>query len=420
MMGTTFKKSIAILLGLSMLLVLFMANIGASAEEKVNIRFMYEAPWVDHPSIMKLQAVIEEKFNPTHPNIEVTLMPLFNATQNEQVIKQAISGSNDFDVACVSYAGVGITAASGSLMDLTGKVDDVNASVFGSLLDLCTYKGQQYIVPWWQDCRVLGVNKNMFEDAGLQYPTTLEEMANAAKAFKEKGMNGFVTPGSIDAIIPCEWQILLTNNGGRIVNDVDGEPVGGLDTPEGVEWMEMMQILYDSMPNDGIAYEWGAYAAALGSGGAAMGFAVPGFLDNEQFNYEGGPTIEWIVTPAGRAGSTSLVGGYGLGVVSTTKYPDEALTFLKFLLEPEVNATCLIDLPVVMDSYQYAPFNSDMYDVFFEQFKTAGPYYVNVLSRDGQVTQALYPVMTEGLINRTPAEELAKKCNDAVNRAIGE
>ena len=398
------------------------ADTPEGSQEKVNIRFSFDANWEN--SGFGFETLIQDaeaRFYPNNPGIEITLMPTVEATQNEAVILQAVSGVSDFDIAGVSYGGLGITVGSGALLDLTGKVDGINAAVFPDLIDMSSIEGRQYIVPWWQDCRILAVNKQMFEEVGLDYPRSLDEMAQAAQTFADNGMYGFVTAGSIDAIVYAEWQILMNNNGGRFVVNNNGVIEGGFDTREGVEFLELMQILYDSMPTDGLAYDWGQYESAIATGGAAMAFAVPHFLTSGNFNFEGGPTIDFILTPAGRAGSTSLVGGYGLGVVSTTQYPEEALKVIEFLLDPITNANLTVSLPVVQASYEVAPFDdTELWGVFFEQFQNSGPYWISELTKDGQVCQAMYPIITEGLINRTPAAELSVKLNDAINRAIND
>jgi len=83
--------------------------------------------------------------------------------------------------------------------DLTGDVSgDWKSSFTPAALDAYTYDGKLYGVPITLDAKYLAFNKQMFTDAGVTVPTTLEELLTACDAFKAKGVKEPITFGNVN------------------------------------------------------------------------------------------------------------------------------------------------------------------------------------------------------------------------------
>lgn len=99
-----------------------------------------------------------------------------------------------------------------------GIADDYQDGV----LEMFTYKDHVVSVPWMVDIRLVYYRKSLLEKAGVEAPTTWDELLNVGRALKKIGVLGFGIAGT-NSFAPQALQSMLVNNGGGFFN-ASGEP----------------------------------------------------------------------------------------------------------------------------------------------------------------------------------------------------
>lgn len=140
----------------------------------------------------------------------------------------------------------------GILLDLTDYIAEDEgvdlSNYYDEITDLYSYENRQYALPKDYDTIALWYNKDMFDEAGLEYPDdswTWEKLIETAQMLtKEDGTQyGFV--GNTDANQEGFYNAVYSY-GGYIINDEKTK--SGYDDPKTLEAMEMYGELIKTMP----------------------------------------------------------------------------------------------------------------------------------------------------------------------------
>lgn len=218
---------------------------GESKDGKVHIRF---ATW-DSADTLDDQQECVDKFNESQDKIEVTLE----------------GWGGDFDTKLTASMGAGdapdvmymwdYPTYGDSLEPLDERIEaegeDYKNNFFEALWPYNSKDGQIYGVPVSVVTSCLYYNKDIFDQAGVAYPTddwTWEDVAKASKEIESKveNVNGFTFEMGT---LPYTFEMYLWSNGTAFV-DEDGKMDGNMNSKEAVEVFQMFQ----DMEKDGIAY----------------------------------------------------------------------------------------------------------------------------------------------------------------------
>ena len=136
----------------------------------------------DTPDAMVEYAVAE--FNKVHPDVKVEL----ERQQWTGIVERqttALSGNDAPDVVEFGNTQAQAFEAAGALVDLTDKAAELGGDDFlQSLLEAGTYDGKLYAVPYYAGARIMIYRKDLFEESGIEIPTTLDEMVAAGEKLK--------------------------------------------------------------------------------------------------------------------------------------------------------------------------------------------------------------------------------------------
>ncbi len=230
-------------------------------------------------------------------------------------------------------------AANGYIVDLSDRFTQSMRSKFleGPVASN-TYDGGVYGVPWFTDAGLLYYNKKMLNKAGLQPPTTWDDLKQQAKqVMQDQGVKyGFVFQGSeyeggvvngLEYINSYGGQVLDPNNAKKVV----------IDSPESVAGLEMER----SMVEDGVSPQAvSTYAEPETEAPFLGGDAV--FARNWPYMYSLAGTGDFISQddidiaplPAGDGGqSVSGLGGWNffINAFADQEAQDAAWEFVKFM-----------------------------------------------------------------------------------------
>src|SRR5690606_23330164 len=201
-------------------------------------------------------------------------------------------------------------------------------------------------------------NVKMFEDAGIEPPTTWEEMVEAAKALTDpdKGVYGMsLAAGSYTENNHFAF-INATQNGAKL-NDADGKPTFTEDgVVDGIlRYLDLMQEHKVVNPSNAQFDNGTKSVTSFANGEAAM--IINQNNANATIESQGMTPDQFKAIPFPAPADAvddcaSHLAGINLAIMADTKNPDASLEFLKFMTSPETQAELgkpFASLPVLVD-----------------------------------------------------------------------
>ena len=172
------KKALALLLvALISLSAVFAGGSSESADDgKTTLTW---AIW-DYATTPYYDALIDA-YEASHPDVNVEVIDLGSADYQTALQIQLSGGGSEFDVVAVKdIPGYNNLVKAGLLADLTplAERDGIDTSLYGGIVEQVTVDGKFYELPFRSDFWVLFYNKDLFDAAGVPYPTndmTFEE-----------------------------------------------------------------------------------------------------------------------------------------------------------------------------------------------------------------------------------------------------
>ena len=184
------KKALAVLLTGGMIAGSMLPAFTAAAEEQVTLKW---ALW-DISSTVYYEPLIEA-YEAEHPNVKIEMVDL-GSTDYSTVLGTQLSGSgSDFDVVTIKDVPGYVTLVNkGVLETLNDRIeaDGIDLGQYSGVTDQVTIDGNLYELPFRSDIWVLYYNKDVFDNAGVEYPTndmTWEQYDELARTVAES------TPG---------------------------------------------------------------------------------------------------------------------------------------------------------------------------------------------------------------------------------
>lgn len=216
------KRIIALLLVVSMVLPLFAQGGSEVSEDNQEIRVML----ANHPYGDLLKKKIPEFEAAT--GIKVNVEQLQESQLTQQLTTEFATGSSTVDVFMTRPLQEGL------LFMKNGWYSPLKSYDFAdypqSTIDIGAQNGINYIVPLVTEWEVLYYRKDLFREAGLEVPTTLQELENAARILNKNGVAGIASRGKGAAGV-TQMSSYVYNFGGRYLED--GHAV--FDSPEAME-----------------------------------------------------------------------------------------------------------------------------------------------------------------------------------------
>lgn len=309
---------------LFVLLLMLSAGIVVAQDEPVTITL---AGWSSSDAENAALQDAIDAFEEANPNVQVelSLSPDYVTTQ------QTAFASGDYaEVFYIDSSKLPDWVEAGVVAPAEGMVEEVE-DFYPSLIEVFTYNGTFYCPPKDFSTMTLQYNKDMFDAAGLEYPTddwTWDDLRAAAEALTGTNENGeevlgLVTPPNLERWLPFLYQA-----GGNLFDESGALT---LETPEAQEALDF----YVGMVNDGIAGPpsevdagWGG--EAFGNQRVAMAMEGNWVIDylRQQF-----PDLNWGVVqlPAGPAGEATMTFTVCYGVAADNEHPEESWALVNFL-----------------------------------------------------------------------------------------
>ena len=257
-----------------------------------------------------------------------------------------------------SYAAMGVFA------DITDRFDASN--YFEGPIASATLDGRLYGVPMGANCLALYYNEDMLKEAGVEVPTTWDELKTAAAALTKENVSGLLfcsrqnEEGTFN-FMPWVWSTGTTSF--------------EINNPQGIKALTFVKDLVDSgsMSKEVINWTQGDVMNQFISGNAAMMINGPWQIPSIR---KEAPDLNWNVTLIPQdAQCASALGGENYAVVAGGN-EDGALDFLNFATQED-------NIRELMAGFGYIAPRADIADgqfegdapmeVFVEQMKYAQP-----------------------------------------------
>ena len=284
-----------------------------------------------------LTDVVMPMFAKAHPDVNIEQEPIPNSEFMAKMTAAVVSNSRPA-TSMVSSERFADLNAMGALVDVTDLVNewdrkgDFGPSAFEGVTD---DEGRIYGVPGFAFVDWMYYRKDWFEEAGIEPPTTMAEMREAALALTDpdKGRFGFSMRGAAGG---QHYIGLVLEAFGSPVQRADGSV--GLDREKAIEAMDWYAGLYTrdkiapiSAPNDGFRQIMEAFK----TGQTAMLWHHTGSLRNISESLKLGEEFATIPMPAGPAARVARL-GFANNAITDEAYKDAAWEWLKFWGEPDV------------------------------------------------------------------------------------
>lgn len=373
------------------------------------------------------------EFNASQEDIEIELNVLDWGTGRER-IRQAVASGRGPDL---FFIGTGLDQ---SYIDanLLLPLEDAGftteeLAVFNDLIEANRVSGKTLAAPLLYETYVLFYRTDILADYGYETPPAdwaeLKSMAADITERSNGKIMGYQHKGPDDHLnaINLTWPTFLYQAGGQVV---DRESMtSSLDTPEGREALEYMYSFYQ----DKVSTVGPSASAGFREGKVAMYIFNQTPIHSEEYAFDPEMEGKWAVAPLpmGPINGGGYVGGHSVAINATTKYPQEAGTFLRWFASPKqtlwieygygipvfdldkLDADSKADIQAILDQ------DPDTWAAILEQLNRCDPNYMvdqrygNAARSDAQ-KRYIMGVMTGDLSIEKALESIDREVNQSM------
>lgn len=331
------------------------------------------------PEAQALEKIIAE-YNQSQSDVKVVGV---SSPDFQKQLTSMSSSNGSFDISDNFGDVVGSWASKGILAPL----DEYNIDTSGfakSSLSQMMYEGKTYSLPIAIHSQLLMYNKKLFADAGLQPPTTMDELAQAAIALTKTDDSGNITQLGFGEAAPGANERMIAAAFGGSWWDAKGQPTPVSDA--NIQAMTWYQDLVTKIGPDKIAKfvsGYGQYTSdqdpfytgkiAMRIDGEWNGILIPKVV----------PDLEWgvVTIPAASPSykDTTEVTSSTLFIPANSKHKAAAAKFLAYMVSPTAMkdfTLALGNMPaltsLLSDSTSYV--NIQNYSTFADALTSANAY----------------------------------------------
>jgi multiple sugar transport system substrate-binding protein len=278
----------------------------------------------------------QQRFMDSHPNIAVESSTIPFSDFRTMLVQGAAAGELP-DICIIDNPDFHGFAALGVLADLTDQIESWGETdlYFPGHWATTVFQGANYGVPCFSNCLAWWMNSDMQAAAGIETPTTWEELAAAAQALTDGDRFGVVMDADHSEEGVFQWLAFLWSTGSDLatINDEGGQKALQL-------WVDLVNN--GSMSQGILGWNQWAVKEEFGNQRAAMMLAGPWFIPEMNDNY---PDVKWEVSAIPKDQMfTSILGGENYGVTIDSPNIDAAWEYIAWTQEPENYAMFIQEL----------------------------------------------------------------------------
>lgn len=326
-----------------------VSSAAPSADEKVTLKFENFSASGDNEKYLKEMIAA---FNEQSPNVTIELQTIAYADYFDQMMAKVSAGQApdvfelNFENFC-SYAKKGVLLGLDDTITKTGfdtkKYNEMALKAFQT-------DGKQYGVPNSFSNVLLFYNKDLFDKAGVSYPTndwTWKEQLEAAKKIRALDKNTF---GMMQPITFNELYKRAKQNGGSLFSaDMKSFTINTKENIETIQYLVDARNVSNVLPSEeqlAGAGDWDLFKSGrLGMITTGV-WAIPDFTSNCEFNWD-------IALEPGNTAKATHFFSNGYVLSKDTRNADAAFNFMSYITTGEKPVQIRLDagweLPPVSD-----------------------------------------------------------------------
>jgi multiple sugar transport system substrate-binding protein len=308
-----------------------------------------------------------QRFNDSHPNIQIERSAV-NFDDFVQLLVQGAAAGELPDIALIDNPNFHGFAALGVLADLTDSINSWGEAdlYFPGHWASTVFEGVNYGVPVFSNCLAWWMNTDMKEEAGVDTPTTWDELKEVAAALTNTQHYGAAVSGRHTEEGAFQFEVFLWSAGSDLatINDEGGQRALQL-------WVDMVNSGSMSQAILGLG-QW-ATKDEFGNQRAAMMLNGPWCIPPMREIY---PDLNWEISavPQDQV-PASILGGENYGVTAGSPNAEAAWEYIRWTQEPENYKQFLQDAGMFPSRSDVAedPYWADdpVLSIFLEQVKIA-------------------------------------------------
>lgn len=312
------------------------------------------------------------KFNQQHPDIKFQIIDApSDSNQVEDLYTSSfLLGNSPYDLVYMDIVWTPKFAAAGWLTDITERISTaelepyLEEDIAGGM-----YEDKLYRLPFRSDAGMLYYRQDLLEQAGYKPPETFDELLEISQDLQKQGLAdwGYIWQGKQYEGLAAMFVEILQGSGGFWVNPDTLEV--GLDKPEAINAVKFLRTaIAKKISPPGVTNYEEEEARLIFENGKTV------FMRNWPYVYSlalasdiaGKYSIKPMVHAVGKT-SGACLGGWGLGISTSTKHPEETWEVIKFLSSEESqrefiletgfvpSRTALFNDPAIVAKYNYYP-----------------------------------------------------------------
>lgn len=371
------------------------ASASAGSSKQVTLRFFSNLP--DRKSGQGLgEQMMLDNYMKEHPNVKIQVEALAEEPFKNK-LKTYMASNEPLDISMV-HGGAEL-----STLVKAKYVKEINLSEYQNdkynflpgVFKSFTFDGKLYGLPRNSDYEVIYYNKKLFADNGVKVPTTFNELMDAAKAFRAKG----ITPMSINGKDLWSFAEMFQNLAQRINGDqnlildaVDNK-ISMKNEPSFLEAAKLLKQLRDEkmFQDSFMTADYGASQNLFTQEKAAMwymGSWESGMATNDKLSESFRQNLAVTRFPVvdggkGKIGDLTAWNGGGYVLVSSSKNPDEAKKLFDYMMSADQWAKIVWDNGLAVPAQKYnltgkeTEVQKQLTDVLVNATSTAGASFVD-------------------------------------------
>ena len=331
------KKRIALALAMAICLSLLCT---VALADKVTVNFFHR--WPNEPKNSYINSLIDE-FEAANPDIDIVADCVLNDSYKEKI--RVLVSTDALPDVFFSWSGVfgeNLTRSGRvlALDDVMARDSEWSSQIVEGQWAPFNYNGKQYGVPWSMDGKAFFYNVDVFNELGIEIPTTLNELYAVCEKLKENGYDepisaGFSAPWAVSHYLGTICQRVVDPE--VLAKDYTGG--GDFSDPAYIEALNIFKKLGEYMTSDpcSVDHEFARNAFIMGvSPMCYMQLAEMKYMrDDEELNYA---FFNFPAVEDGKGDPGQLTGAPEGMMISATAKPEvqeAAIKFMEFVISKE-------------------------------------------------------------------------------------
>ncbi len=366
------------------------------------------------------------EFNTVYPDITVDIESLTFDQMRDKLVSSFQSPDPAYDLIVADNPWMVDFAQAGFLEPLDERIDSTTdydaADFFTPLTDITTVDDVRYGVPFYNYALGYLYNTADYEAAGLQVPTTLDELVSDVTALKTADRAGIAMQPQRGYKIFEEWANWLFAAGGSIYDD-EGNIT--LDTPEAKAALEAYIDAYqNAAPANSLNWAFDEAFRSVSSGEAASMISYNWNLPalNDPAGASGDLAGQFKLAPM--PGGKQVLGAWSWAIPSNSGAPDAAWAFASWITSKAVDVERVsaggaairestLEDPAVLDD----GFGADYYEAVKQILSDAAP--LSQGAGGEEMIQAVGTELNEAVAGTKSIDDALRDAQSAAEKTQG-